>query len=252
VNAMLAAVLAEGQTVLVNTDRGPWITDLAKMLNAMGAKIIGAGTETIRIEGVKSLKGCQHRVIPDQSEAATLMVASVMTGGDVLIKDVIPSHLEAVIAKLRETGAVIVPSEDSIRVIGPSRPTAVNVKTLPYPGFFTDVQAPMSTLLTVADGVSIVTETIWDERFKHLEELTRMGAKVRIDGRNAVIVGINQLSAAEVTGTDLRASASLMMAGMIADGESIVHGIEHMDRGYDALDQKLGSLGARIERQTSE
>ena len=248
INIMLSAVLAEGQTVIVNAYQAPWIIDLANMLNAMGARVFGAGTETIRIQGVKELHGCRHYIIPDQSEAATLMIASALTCGDITLQNIIPMHLDAVTAKLRETGAVVVVGEDSIRVIGPSRPTAVNVKTLPYPGFFTDFQAPMSTLLTVADGISIVTETIWDERFKHLEELTKMGAKVRIDGRSVFIEGVRQLSSAEVTGTDLRASASLMMAGLIADGESLVHGIDHMDRGYERLDLKLIGLGADIKR----
>ncbi|KAF0195113.1 MAG: UDP-N-acetylglucosamine 1-carboxyvinyltransferase [Bacillota bacterium] len=248
VNIMLAAVLAEGQTTIVNADRGPWIIDLANMLNAMGARIFGTGTETIRIQGVKELHGCRHYIIPDQSEAATLMIATAFTGGNVLLKNIIPTHLDAITAKLRETGAVIVIHEDSVRVIGPSRPSAVNVKTLPYPGFFTDFQAPMSTMLTVAEGTSIVTETIWEERFKHLEELTKMGAKARIEGRSVFIEGVRQLSCAEVTGTDLRASASLMLAGLVADGDSLVHGIDHMDRGYERLDLKLNSLGADIKR----
>ena len=248
VNIMLAAVLAEGQTTIVNADRGPWIIDLANMLNAMGARVFGAGTETIRIQGVREMHGCRHYIIPDQSEAATLMIATAFTGGNVLLKNIIPTHLDAVTAKLRETGAVIVIHEDSVRVIGPSRPSAVNVKTLPYPGFFTDFQAPMSTMLTVAEGTSIVTETIWDERFKHLEELIKMGAKARIEGRSVFIEGVRQLSSAEVTGTDLRASASLMLAGLVADGESLVHGIDHMDRGYERLDLKLIGLGADIKR----
>lgn len=248
INIMLSAVLAEGQTVIVNAYQAPWIIDLANMLNAMGARVFGAGTETIRIHGVKELRGCRHAIIPDQSEAATLMIASALTGGDVTLRNVIPLHLDAVTAKLRETGAVIVIGEDTVRVIGPSRPTAVNVKTLPYPGFFTDFQAPMSTLLTVAVGTSIVTETIWDERFKHLEELTRMGAKVRIEGRSAYIEGVNRLTSAEVRGSDLRASASLVLAGMIAEGETMVHGIDHMDRGYERLDEKLNNLGADITR----
>ena len=248
INIMLAAIFAEGVTTMVNVDRGPWIIDLANMLNAMGARIFGAGTETLRIQGVQELGGCQHSIIPDQSEAATLMIASAITGGDVVVKDVITDHLDAVIAKLRETGAVVVPGQGLVRVIGPSRPTAVNVKTLPYPGFFTDFQAPMSTMLTKAEGMSIVTETIWDERFKHLEELTKMGAKARIEGRNAIIEGVPELSSAEVTGTDLRASASLVLAGLVADGETTVHGVEHMDRGYQRLDEKLIRLGGDIRR----
>jgi len=248
INIMLAAVLAEGQTIIVNAYQAPWIIDLANMLNAMGARVFGAGTETIRIQGVKELHGCRHAIIPDQSEAATLMISSALTAGDVTLRNVIPMHLDAVSAKLRETGAVVLVEEDSVRVIGPSRPTAVNVKTLPYPGFFTDFQAPMSTLLTIAEGTSIVTETIWDERFKHLEELVRMGAKARIEGRSVFIEGVNKLTSAEVTGTDLRASASLMMAGMVAEGESLIHGIDHMDRGYERLDLKLISLGANIKR----
>jgi len=248
INIMLAAVLAEGQTVIVNAYPAPWIIDLANMLNAMGAKVYGAGTETIRIQGVNKLHGCQHALIPDQSEAATLMIAAALTGGDVTVGNIIPLHLGAVIAKLRETGAVVLPTEDKVRIIGPKRPTGVNVKTLPYPGFFTDFQAPMSTLLTVAEGTSLVTETIWEDRFKHLEELAKMGAKVRIEGRNAFIEGVSGLTGAEVRGTDLRASASLVLAGMVADGETLVQGIDHMDRGYERLDIKLQHLGAQVTR----
>lgn len=249
INIMLGAVLAEGQTVIVNAYPAPWIIDLASMLNAMGARVYGAGTETIRIQGVKALHGCQHAIIPDQSEAATLMIAATLTGGDVTLQNVIPLHLGSVTAKLRETGAVILPTEDSIRVIGPQRPTAVNVKTLPYPGFFTDFQAPMSTLLTVAEGTSLVTETIWEDRFRHLEELINMGAKVRFEGRSAYIEGVPRLSGALVRGTDLRATASLVMAGMVAEGETLVEGIEHMDRGYEKLDHKLRALGADVTRR---
>jgi len=249
INIMLGAVLAQGQTVIVNAYPAPWIIDLASMLNAMGARVYGAGTETIRIQGVKALHGCQHAIIPDQSEAATLMIAATLTGGDVTLQNVIPLHLGSVTAKLRETGAVILPTEDSIRVIGPQRPTAVNVKTLPYPGFFTDFQAPMSTLLTVAEGTSLVTETIWEDRFRHLEELVNMGAKVRFEGRSAYIEGVPKLSGALVRGTDLRATASLVMAGMVAEGETLVEGIEHMDRGYEKLDHKLRALGADVTRR---
>ena len=219
------------------------------MLNAMGARVYGAGTETIRIQGVKALHGCQHAIIPDQSEAATLMIAATLTGGDVTLQNVIPLHLGSVTAKLRETGAVVLPTEDSIRVIGPQRPSAVNVKTLPYPGFFTDFQAPMSTLLTVAEGTSLVTKTLWEDRFRHLEELINMGAKVRFEGRSAYIEGVPKLTGALVRGTDLRAAASLVMAGMVAEGETLVEGIMHMDRGYEKLDQKLRALGADITRQ---
>ncbi len=248
INIMLGAVLAEGQTLIVNAYPAPWIIDLANMLNAMGAKEYGAGTETIRIQGVTKLHGCQHAIIPDQSEAATLMIAATLTGGDVTLHNIIPLHLGAVIAKLRETGAVILPAEDSVRLIGPRRPTAVNVKTLPYPGFFTDFQAPMSTLLTMAEGTSLVTETIWEDRFKHLEELAKMGAKVRIEGRTAFIEGVSQLTGAQVRGTDLRASASLVMAGLVAAGTTEVEGIEHMDRGYERFDAKLQLLGADVTR----
>jgi len=248
VNIMLSAVLTEGQTTIVNAYQAPWIIDLSNMLNAMGARVFGPGTETIRIQGVKKLHGCRHSIIPDQSEAATLMIAAALTGGDVMLSNVIPMHLDAVTAKLRETGAVVVVGEDTVRVIGPHRPSAVNVKTLPYPGFFTDFQAPMSTLLTVAEGTSIVTETIWDERFKHLEELTKMGARVRIEGRSAIIEGVGGLTSAEVRGGDLRASASLVLAGMVAEGDTLVHGMDHMDRGYEKLDAKLARLGADVTR----
>lgn len=248
VNLMLGAVLAEGTTTIFNAYRGPFIVDLANFLNAMGARVLGAGTETIRILGVKQLHGCRHAIIPDQSEAATVMVAAAMTKGDVVLKNTIPDHLEAVIAKLQEAGVVIDLCDDSIRVRCDRRVTAVNVKTLPLPGFFTDFQAPMSALLTTADGMSVITETIWDERFEHLNQMVKMGAKVRIDGRTAFIEGVQQLSGAEVRGTDLRASAALLISALSASGESIVEGFEHADRGYERLDLKFCALGASIER----
>ncbi|MGI6358741.1 MAG: UDP-N-acetylglucosamine 1-carboxyvinyltransferase [Bacillota bacterium] len=248
INLMLGAVLAEGTTTIFNAYRGPFIVDLANFLNAMGARVFGAGTETVRITGVKQLHGCRHSIIPDQSEAATLMMAAAMTRGDVTLENTIPDHLEAVIAKLQEAGVAVDALDDSIRVRCDRRVTAVNVKTLPLPGFFTDFQAPMSALLTTANGISMVTETIWDERFEHLNQMVRMGAKVRIDGRTAIIEGVPKLTGAEVKGTDLRAAAALLISAISAQGESIVEGFEHADRGYERLDLKFRALGASIER----
>lgn len=248
INLMLAAALAEGTTVISNAYRGPFIVDLANFLNAMGARVFGAGTETIRIQGVSELHGCQHAIIPDQSEAATLMVATAMTQGDVTLTNTIPDHLESVSAKLQEAGVDVKHCDDKIRVRCDSRVNAVNVKTQPLPGFFTDFQAPMSALLTTADGMSVVTETIWDERFEHLNQLVKMGAQVRIAGRTAIIEGVPRLTGAEVHGTDLRASAALLMAAMSAEGDSLVTGFEHADRGYERLDEKFMSLGAQIDR----
>ncbi len=248
INLILAAVLAEGTTVISNAYRGPFIVDLANFLNAMGARVLGAGTETIRVQGVSEMHGCEHAIIPDQSEAATLMVATAMTRGDVTLINTIPDHLESIIAKLQEAGVSVDHCDDKIRVRCDHRVNAVNVKTQPLPGFFTDFQAPMSALLTTAAGMSMVTETIWDERFEHLNQLVRMGAQVRIAGRTAIIEGVPRLTGAEVHGTDLRASAALLMAAMAAEGDSIVTGFEHADRGYERLDDKFRSLGAQIER----
>lgn len=248
INLMLAAVLVEGTTVISNAYRGPFIVDLANFLNAMGARVFGAGTETIRIQGVPELHGCEHAIIPDQSEAATLMVAAAMTQGDVTLTNTIPDHLESVSAKLQEAGVEVEHCDDRIRVRCNHRVNAVNVKTQPLPGFFTDFQAPMSALLTIADGMSMVTETIWDERFEHLNQLVKMGAQVRIAGRTAIIEGVPRLTGAEVHGTDLRASAALLMAAMSAEGDSLVTGFEHADRGYERLDEKFMSLGAQIDR----
>lgn len=248
INLMLAAVLAEGTTVISNAYRGPFIVDLANFLNAMGARVFGAGTETIRVQGVSELHGCEHAIIPDQSEAATLMVAAAMTRGDVTLVNTIPDHLESITAKLQEAGVDIECCDDKIRVRCDRRVKAVSVKTQPLPGFFTDFQAPMSALLTTADGMSMVTETIWDERFEHLNQMVKMGAQVRIAGRTAIIEGVPRLTGAEVHGTDLRASAALLMAAMAAEGDSVVTGFEHADRGYERLDQKFVSLGAQIER----
>lgn len=248
INLMLAAVLAEGTTVISNAYRGPFIVDLANFLNAMGARVFGAGTETIRIQGVPELHGCEHAIIPDQSEAATLMVAAAMTQGDVTLTNTIPDHLESVSAKLQEAGVDVEHCDDKIRVRCDHRVNAVNVKTQPLPGFFTDFQAPMSALLTIANGMSMVTETIWDERFEHLNQLVKMGAQVRIAGRTAIIEGVPRLTGAEVHGTDLRASAALLMAAMSAEGDSLVTGFEHADRGYERLDEKFMSLGAQIDR----
>lgn len=252
INLMLAAVLAEGQTEIINAYQAPWIVDLANMLNAMGARITGAGTEIIRIRGVRKLYGCHYHIEEDQSEAATFAIASAITGGDIIVGNIIPMHLKALIAKLKESGAVIEEEENGIRVKGPARPKAVNVQTLPYPGFFTDFQAPMSAMLTIAEGTSIVNETIWDERFKHLIELSKMGADAQIIGRTAIIEGVPKLTGAVVNGCDIRASVSLVLAGLKAEGDTIINNIEHMDRGYEHLDRKLISLGANIIRLSDD
>lgn len=249
VNLMLAACLAEGTTVIENAAKEPHIVDLANFLNAGGANILGAGTDVIKIKGVKSLQPCTHAIIPDDIEAATYMIAAAATRGDVVLENVIPKHLEPVVAKLRETGAEIWENGDQVRVVGIGRPQAVNVKTLPYPGFPTDAQPPMSALLSVAEGTSLVSEGIWEGRFRFMDELKRMGASIRVEGRTAIIEGVDRLEAAPTTAGDLRAGAALVVAGLMAEGETSVYGIEHMERGYERAHEKLRALGADIVRE---
>lgn len=248
-NAMMAASLAEGTTVLENVAREPEIVDLANLLTKMGARIVGAGTGVIRIQGVKELGGTSHTVIPDRIEAGTYMTATALTKGDVILENVVPEHLAAVTAKLRELGANIETEESAIRVSCRTPHKAVDIKTMPYPGFPTDLQAQFMALLSLADGMSIVTETVFENRFMHVDELTRMGAKIKIDGRAAIVEGVDELSGAPVTATDLRAGAALVVAGLVANGETEVVNVGHIDRGYENIEKKLGSLGAHIVRR---
>ncbi|MFZ5354458.1 MAG: UDP-N-acetylglucosamine 1-carboxyvinyltransferase [Bacillota bacterium] len=252
INIMLAACMAKGVTTIENAAKEPYIVDTANFLNAMGANIKGAGTDVIRIKGVEKLGGCEHAIIPDQMEAGTYMIAAAATKGDVIIKNVIPTHLEAVSAKLREMGIEVHEYEDSVRVVAASKLKAVNIKTLPYPGFPTDMQQPMSVLLSLADGTSVVTENIFESRFKYLDELKKMGAKIRVEGRVAIIDGVHKLSGAPIYATDLRAGAAMVIAGLAADGRTTISNISHIDRGYERLEEKLINLGARIRRIQEE
>jgi UDP-N-acetylglucosamine 1-carboxyvinyltransferase len=249
-NLMMAAVLAEGTTLLENAAREPEVFDLARLLNAMGAKIRGAGTERIEIEGVRELGGARHRIIPDRVEAGTFLVAGAITGGDVTVRDVVPDHLAAVLAKLEAAGARLDVGTDRIRVHLEGRPRPTDIVTNPFPGFATDMQAQMMALLGLADGSSVITETIFENRFMHAAELRRLGATIEIDGANAVIRGVERYQGAPVMATDLRASASLVLAGLAASGTTEVSRVYHLDRGYEGMETKLASLGARIRRES--
>ncbi|SHJ80825.1 UDP-N-acetylglucosamine 1-carboxyvinyltransferase [Anaerobranca californiensis DSM 14826] len=248
-NIMMLATMAEGQTIIENAAAEPEIVDLANYLNSMGAKIRGAGTNVIKITGVKELTSNRYTVIPDRIEAGTYMVAAVITGGDVLITNCIYDHLKPVIAKLQECGAKVFEDENTIRVIGNNRPIGVDVKTLPYPGFPTDMQPQMTALLAVAEGTSVVTETVFENRFMHVDELKRMNAKIKIRERSAVITGVESLKAAPVYATDLRAGAALILAGLVAEGVTEIGNIHHIDRGYVDIVNKFKGLGAKIERK---
>ncbi len=248
INIMLAACRAEGQTTIENAAKEPHVVDVANFLNSMGANIRGAGTDVIRIKGVKSLKGCTYSTIPDQIEAGTFMIAALATRGDITISNVIPTHLESISAKLAEMGADIDEGLDTIRVRCDRRPCAINLKTLPYPGFPTDLQQPMTAVLSAADGRSIVTESMYEGRFKHVDELKRMGANIKVEGRAAIIDGVNKLTGAQVTATDLRAGAALIIAGLMAVGNTEILEIGHIDRGYEAIEDKFNSIGANMRR----
>ncbi|MFU0799963.1 MAG: UDP-N-acetylglucosamine 1-carboxyvinyltransferase [Xylanivirga thermophila] len=248
INIMLASVRAEGTTTIVNAAKEPHVVDVANFLNAMGANIKGAGTDTIKIKGVERLSGCHYTIIPDQIEAGTFMIAAAATNGDVLIKDVIPKHLEAISAKLVEMGVDIMEGDDNIRVRGCNRLKSVNIKTLPYPGFPTDLQQPMSVLLSIAEGNSVITENVWESRYKHIEEICKMGANVKIEDRVAIIKGVPSLKGAPVAASDLRAGAALIVAGLIADGVTEISNVQYIDRGYECIEGKLISLGADIKR----
>ena len=249
-NLMMAAVLAEGTTVLENCAREPEIPDLARLLTKMGARIQGAGTERIEIEGVRELGGARHRIIPDRVEAGTFLVAGAITGGEVTIREVVPDHLTAVLAKLEATGARLDVGPDWIRVQALDRPRPTDVVTNPFPGFATDMQAQMMALLGLADGSSVVTETIFENRFMHAAELRRLGASIEIEGNRAVIRGVPGYQGAPVMATDLRASASLVLAGLAASGITEVSRVYHLDRGYEGIEGKLAALGAGIRRET--
>lgn len=247
-NLLMAATLAEGTTVLENAAQEPEIPDLAEMLIKMGAKIEGHGTSKIRIEGVDRLRGVEHHIVPDRIEAGTFLCAVAAAGGDVTLRNARADHLDAVIDKLREAGATIEAGADWIRVRGNGRPKAVSFRTSEYPAFPTDMQAQFMALNTIAEGTARVTETIFENRFMHVNEMVRLGAKIDIDGHTAVMQGVERLSGATVMATDLRASASLVIAGLIADGETLVDRIYHLDRGYDQMEAKLRGIGADIER----
>lgn len=246
---IMAAALAEGTTILENAAQEPEIVDLANFLNKMGARIKGAGTDTIKIEGVEKLKNVSHHVIPDRIEAGTFMVGAVMTGGNVLIKNIVPDHLKAVIAKLRECGAYIEMTDEGMIVRGDVRSiNSTDIKTLPYPGFPTDMQSPFMALLTVAKGPSVVIETVFENRFMHVGEFNRMGANIKTDGNCAIIPGNKSLTGAQVVATDLRAGAAVVLTGLVADGTTEVSQIYHVDRGYENFVEKLRALGANIMR----
>ena len=247
-NIMMAASLAEGTTILENVAEEPEIVDLANYLNKMGAKIRGAGTDTIRIEGVDKLHGADYTIIPDRIEAGTYMIAAAMTGGDIVVENVLPEHQKPLIAKLREAGAVVEEDIDKVRVIGKNPLKAVSIKTLPYPGFPTDMQAQMMAMMVIAEGRSKVTETVFENRFMHVVELNRMGAQISTEGRSAVIDGPCKLTGCDVRATDLRAGAAMILAGLVAEGTTRIGDLHHIDRGYENIVAKLKNLGADIER----
>lgn len=248
INIMLAASKANGLTVIENAAREPHIVDLANFLNSMGANIMGAGTGVIKIRGVKHLSGTSYSIIPDQIEAGTYMAAAVAAKGDILVTNVTPKHLESIIAKLVETGAEITEYDESVRVRMTGRPRKCNVKTMPHPGFPTDMQPQMATVLSIAEGTSIVTEGVWDSRFRYVDQLTLMGADIQVDGKMAVITGVNELHSAPVRAVDLRAGAAMIIAGLAAKGTTEIEEIDHIDRGYEDVVEKFSALGADIKR----
>ncbi|MCZ6623873.1 MAG: UDP-N-acetylglucosamine 1-carboxyvinyltransferase [Deltaproteobacteria bacterium] len=247
-NLMMAATLAEGRTVIENAAKEPEVEELASVLNKMGAKIQGAGSDFVKIEGVDTLHGVAHRVIPDRIEAGSFMVAAALTRGDIVVRGTRPDHLDAFILKLKEAGVAVCVEEDRIRVRGNGRAKSVDITTLPYPAFPTDLQAQMMVLMTVADGVSVITETIFENRFMHAQELNRMRGDIRLDGNQAIVRGVKNLSGAPIMATDLRASVSLVLAGLVATGKTEISRVYHLDRGYEHIERKLSSLGADIQR----
>lgn len=248
INIMLAAVKANGLTVIENAAREPHIVDLANFLNSMGANIMGAGTGVIKIRGVKHLSGTTYSIIPDQIEAGTYMAAAVAARGDILVTNVTPKHLESIIAKLIEIGAKVTEYDEAVRVQMTRRPKKCNIKTMPHPGFPTDMQPQIATVLSLADGTSIVTEGVWDSRFRYVEQLTLMGADIQVDGKTAVITGVKSLNPAPVRAVDLRAGAAMIIAGLAANGTTEIEEIDHIDRGYENVVEKFSALGADIKR----
>lgn len=252
INIMLAAVLADGKTVIENAAKEPHVVDVANFLNSMGANIKGAGTDTIRIKGVEKLHGTTYSVIPDQIEAGTFMFAAACTKGDVTINNVIPKHLESISAKLVEMGCQVIENDDSVRVIAPEKLQRTNIKTLPYPGFPTDMQPQGVVALALAEGTSVVTESIFENRFKYVDELTRMGSNIKVEGNTAIIEGVGGYSGANISAPDLRAGAALVLAALAADGFSTIEDIHYIERGYEDFPAKLTSLGALIEKASEE
>ncbi|OGO79581.1 MAG: UDP-N-acetylglucosamine 1-carboxyvinyltransferase [Clostridiales bacterium GWB2_37_7] len=248
-NIMMAACLAEGMTIIENAAEEPEIVDLSNFLSKMGAVIKGAGTDTIRIEGVKYLKGTTHTAIPDRIEAGTFMMAAAATRGDVLIDGVVPEHVKPITAKLKEMGAEVYEFEKAIRVKATGRLQSVDIKTMPYPGFPTDMQSPMMSAMCVSKGTSVVTETVFENRFMHISELKLMGAKIKVDGRSAIVEGVEKLSGAKVKATDLRAGAALLISALCAEGPTEISEVYHIDRGYINIEKKMRKLGAKINRQ---
>ena len=248
INIMMAAVMADGQTIIENAAKEPHVVDLANFLNSMGANVKGAGTDVIRIKGVDNLHGSEYTIIPDQIEAGTFMMAAAATHGDVTVKNVIPKHLESITAKLDEMGCQIQESDDAVRVVASKRLTATHVKTLPYPGFPTDMQPQITVALGLASGISIVTESIFENRFRYVDAMIRMGASIKVEGSTAIVDGVEKYSGAEISAPDLRAGAALVIAGLIADGYTTIDDIRYIERGYEDFHIKLSGLGAQIER----
>ena len=251
-NIMMAAVLAKGETIIDNAAKEPEIVDLSNFLRKLGAKVTGAGTSTIRIVGVDRLGGARHAIIPDRIEAGTFMVAAAITGGDVLVENVITNHIKPVIAKLKESGAQVIEEGENVRVIGRAIPEAIDIKTLPYPGFPTDMQAQFMAYMTQCKGSNVTIETVFENRFMHVEEFEKMGADIKIDGRSAVVIGPKHLHGAHVRASDLRAGAALILVGLVAEGKTHIHDIYHIDRGYEDIEEKFRNLGAVISRVESE
>ena len=251
-NIMMAAVLAKGETIIDNAAKEPEIVDLSNFLRKLGAKVTGAGTSTIRIVGVDRLGGARHAIIPDRIEAGTFMVAAAITGGDVLVENVITNHIKPVIAKLKESGAEVIEEGENVRVIGRPLPEAIDIKTLPYPGFPTDMQAQFMAYMTQCKGSNVAIETVFENRFMHVEEFEKMGADIKIDGRSAVVIGPKRLHGAHVRASDLRAGAALILVGLVAEGKTHIHDIYHIDRGYEDIEEKFRNLGAVISRVESE
>ena len=252
INIMMAAAMAEGQTIIENAAKEPHVVDVANFLNSMGANIKGAGTDIIRIRGVRRLHGTEYSIIPDQIEAGTFMCAAAITRGDITVKNVIPKHLEAITAKLVEIGCEVLEGDDEVRVVGKPRQHSTNIKTLPYPGFPTDMQPQMTVTLALAEGTSVITESIFENRFKYVDELTRMGGNIKVEGTVAIIEGVRGFTGAQVESPDLRAGAALVLAGLSASGYTVVDEIGYIQRGYECFEEKLQSLGAVIQVVDSE